>query len=150
MSPRLPDPDLELEEKVRHLTIVRHASLGDSSLHNSLESPRTNVRSMHGTFWPQHEGLVKKVEATKRDISTENVLEVDMAKHYKAILQDLGEDTNRQGLIKTPQRAAKALLFFTKGYNENIQGICISMMMSLYSSYLFDLLYLRIHNLSEI
>jgi hypothetical protein len=29
----------------------------------------------------------------------------------------------RQGLAKTPERAAKALMFFTKGYNDNMKGI---------------------------
>jgi GTP cyclohydrolase I len=57
-----------------------------------------------------------------RDRVTEKMLTQDMAKHYKAILQDLGEDTTRQGLLKTPERAAKALMFFTKGYQENISG----------------------------
>lgn len=41
---------------------------------------------------------------------------------YTAILQGLGEDTARQGLLRTPLRAAKAMQFLTKGYNENICG----------------------------
>ncbi|KAL8583543.1 GTP cyclohydrolase 1 [Nucella lapillus] len=46
-----------------------------------------------------------------------------MAKHYSVILRDLGENVHRQGLLKTPERAAKALMFFTKGYQENIQDV---------------------------
>lgn len=45
----------------------------------------------------------------------------NITEHFKGILTSLGEDTSRQGLAKTPERAAKALMFFTKGYNENIQ-----------------------------
>ena len=40
-----------------------------------------------------------------------------LAKHYKAIMELLGEDTNREGLIETPERVAKAMQFLTQGYN---------------------------------
>ena len=45
-----------------------------------------------------------------------------MASQYEMILNHIGEDPTRQGLLKTPQRAAKAMMFFTKGYKENIKG----------------------------
>lgn len=45
-----------------------------------------------------------------------------MANCYRKLLSYVGEDTNRQGLLKTPERAATALLFFTKGYEENIDS----------------------------
>jgi GTP cyclohydrolase I len=45
-----------------------------------------------------------------------------LSSHYKAILSGLGEDPTRQGLLRTPDRAAKAMLYFTKGYKENIAG----------------------------
>ncbi len=40
-----------------------------------------------------------------------------LAQHYKAILDLLGEDTLREGLLKTPFRVAKAIQFLTHGYN---------------------------------
>ncbi len=39
--------------------------------------------------------------------------------HYSEILRLLGEDTEREGLIKTPERVAKAMMFMTKGYAED-------------------------------
>ena len=46
-----------------------------------------------------------------------------IAEHYKEILKLLGEDPEREGLVKTPQRVAKALQFMTKGYGENGEEI---------------------------
>lgn len=47
----------------------------------------------------------------------------EIAAHYKAILQLLGEDVTREGLVKTPERAAKALLQNTQGYSQNADDI---------------------------
>tara|TARA_R110002050_G_scaffold74772_6_gene160247 strand:+ start:13415 stop:14002 length:588 start_codon:yes stop_codon:yes gene_type:complete len=43
----------------------------------------------------------------------------DVKDRYKNIIQDLGENTERDGLIKTPERAAKAMQFLTQGYNQD-------------------------------
>jgi GTP cyclohydrolase I len=47
-----------------------------------------------------------------------------LATAYTSILRGLGEDPQRQGLLKTPRRAATAMQFFTKGYQEKIIGEC--------------------------
>ncbi|MDO4512011.1 MAG: GTP cyclohydrolase I FolE [Bacteroidales bacterium] len=46
-----------------------------------------------------------------------------IAHHYKAILELIGEDPTREGLLKTPQRAAKALLENTVGYDQDGEAI---------------------------
>ena len=43
--------------------------------------------------------------------------------HFKNILQDLGEDLSRTGLVDTPKRAAQALKFLTKGYQQDLHSI---------------------------
>jgi len=42
---------------------------------------------------------------------------------YKKILSDIGEDINREGLLDTPERAANAMLYLTKGYRESLDDI---------------------------
>ena len=42
---------------------------------------------------------------------------------FTKILENLGEDPSRQGLVKTPLRAAKAMEFLTSGYHQNIDDI---------------------------
>lgn len=51
-----------------------------------------------------------------------DVMLPDMMDSYRSLLTDVGEDPYRQGLLKTPERAAKAFLFFTKGYEETLEG----------------------------
>lgn len=40
----------------------------------------------------------------------------EVKSRYEAIIQELGEDSKREGLLKTPERAAKAMQFLTQGY----------------------------------
>lgn len=46
-----------------------------------------------------------------------------LAAHCKAILEILGEDPTREGLVKTPLRAAKAMLALTSGYKKSPEAI---------------------------
>jgi len=46
-----------------------------------------------------------------------------MKKYYSNLLKDIGEDVNRDGLKSTPQRAAEAFQFLTKGYKDNLDKI---------------------------
>jgi len=52
----------------------------------------------------------------------------DLEINYGKILADVGEDATREGLLKTPHRAAKAMSFLTKGYDENPAEILKSAM----------------------
>ena len=50
----------------------------------------------------------------------------DISEAYLSVINSIGEDATRQGLLKTPERAAKALLYFTKGYEETLSGLKLS------------------------
>lgn len=51
-----------------------------------------------------------------------------IAANYKSILELLGEDANREGIQKTPERVAKAMQFMTQGYEMDAAGILKSAM----------------------
>jgi GTP cyclohydrolase I len=42
-----------------------------------------------------------------------------LKKSYNTIITEIGENSEREGLLKTPERAAKAMQFLTKGYKED-------------------------------
>ena len=51
----------------------------------------------------------------KEEIISPNLEE--LKSHYRSIITLLGEDAEREGLLKTPERVAKAMLSLTKGYH---------------------------------
>ena len=42
---------------------------------------------------------------------------------FHNLLEDIGEDSGREGLVKTPERAAKAIRYLTQGYGQNLDEI---------------------------
>ena len=46
-----------------------------------------------------------------------------LAEHYRAMLEIIGEDPEREGLKKTPERAARAMWYATRGYRQNVDEV---------------------------
>ena len=63
----------------------------------------------------------------REDIYDQKRIE-ELMGHYREILRLLGEDPEREGLIKTPERVAKAMSFITKGYTQDPIAILRSAM----------------------
>jgi len=47
----------------------------------------------------------------------------NVSQKVKVILEEIGEDTERQGLVNTPERVAKAYEFLTNGYKQNVDEV---------------------------
>ena len=47
----------------------------------------------------------------------------EIAKHYEEIIKLLGEDTTRDGILKTPMRVAKAMQILTRGYSQDAHKV---------------------------
>ncbi|KAJ2660509.1 hypothetical protein IW148_003761 [Coemansia sp. RSA 1199] len=74
---------------------------------------------LNGLSWPS-------IGAEKRRNESEEEREARLAKMsgaVKTLLECIGEDPDREGLLKTPERYAKALMFLTKGYDESMNNI---------------------------
>ncbi len=46
-----------------------------------------------------------------------------LAPHFEAIIRGIGEDPTREGLLKTPERAAKAMAYLTQGYDQSLDDL---------------------------
>ena len=46
-----------------------------------------------------------------------------LSSSYVEILKAVGEDVSREGLIKTPERAARSISYLTQGYNQNLDEV---------------------------
>ena len=70
-----------------------------------------------------------EMDETPAEILPENPEQIkDLAYHYKSILKLIGEDPEREGLLKTPERMSRALKFLTHGYDLKPEEILRSAM----------------------
>ena len=68
---------------------------------------------MDSNFPPNEEAIDGYVKIDRYNPEKVNRI----AAHYTDILETLGEDPTRGGLVKTPERVAKSLQFLTHGYD---------------------------------
>jgi GTP cyclohydrolase I len=47
----------------------------------------------------------------------------ELEQHYEDIIRGIGEDPGREGLVKTPERAARAMEYITRGYNQSLDEV---------------------------
>jgi GTP cyclohydrolase I len=57
-----------------------------------------------------------------------NELISNLSGHYHEVLKNIGENPDREGLLKTPERMAKAMLYLTQGYDLNAKDVLNSAM----------------------
>ena len=67
--------------------------------------------------------MAKLLKTEENDIDSKDTTLTALSQSYLDIIKAIGEDPNREGLLKTPARAAKALQFFTHGYKETLKSV---------------------------
>ena len=81
--------------------------------------------------------MISDTQIPDRDDDIEGYQKIDrynpdlitsLSGHYAEILKELGEKTEREGLVKTPERIAKAMLYLTQGYDLDAKAILRSAM----------------------
>ena len=87
---------------------------------SSMNSPRMDSSNPGGDGYSGSAPVLNTY--TRKDEYNENVTE-SIASNVHAILNKLGEDPQREGLLKTPERVAKAFQFLTHGYQMNPRDI---------------------------
>ncbi|KAG0057034.1 GTP cyclohydrolase 1 [Gryganskiella cystojenkinii] len=122
-SPKIAADQVELVHPTARQVILNHALTGHSRSpgHSYLtaESPERRAASpidFDGLSFPS-------IGARERREDTEETRAARIEKisgAVRTILECIGEDPNREGLLKTPERYAKALMFFSKGYEESV------------------------------
>ncbi|KAF9647036.1 GTP cyclohydrolase I [Thelephora ganbajun] len=81
-----------------------------------IESP---IPDPNGLGWPAKSTLLRLNATPAEKLEREQRL----AGAVRTILECLGEDPDREGLQKTPERYAKALMWMTRGYEERLKDV---------------------------
>ncbi|XP_013407857.1 GTP cyclohydrolase 1 [Lingula anatina] len=105
------------------MSVMRDEQYGlyeDKNNKRSITNGRTRTLSCDADF-PSAPGRLHSVDEENQNEEKERLCEMTDA--YTHLLKGIGEDVSREGLLKTPARASKAMLFFTKGYEEKIQDV---------------------------
>ncbi|CAG8460258.1 12936_t:CDS:2 [Ambispora leptoticha] len=108
-------------------SILPNGKLSHSNHKNSMSKTRQESRTgslvdnldIDGLSWPSigtKQRLNETVEQKQERIRK-------LASAVQTIFECIGEDPTREGLLRTPERYAQAMLFFSKGYEESIQDI---------------------------
>uniref|UniRef100_A0A3B3I3A1 GTP cyclohydrolase 1 n=1 Tax=Oryzias latipes TaxID=8090 RepID=A0A3B3I3A1_ORYLA len=106
----------------------KDASAGSSVINGHRDGPGKRASGAPQPAEPGAHRAASAVMDSWKEERTRSVEDNEMslpslAAAYSTILRGLGEDPQRQGLLKTPWRAATAMQFFTKGYQEKITDV---------------------------
>ncbi|KAJ1720033.1 hypothetical protein LPJ53_005289 [Coemansia erecta] len=74
---------------------------------------------LNGLSWPSIGTEERRTETAEQ----KQARLAKMSDAVRTLLECIGEDPDREGLLKTPERYAKALMFFTKGYEESMNEV---------------------------
>jgi len=151
-SPRAPPPDLD--DRFAELAVNARSnkqSISELGFRSPAPAPDTPIPDLHGLGWPGDYPLIWALLLSGADAvastAKSTVLrlnqtpeeraarEAKLAGAVRTLLEGIGEDPDREGLLRTPERYAQALLWMTKGYEERLSGDCFATCYHLVQSY---------------
>jgi len=120
------------DEDIEHLAKLDLQALARDERDEAPLTPPATSRSMSpftanptvdfdGLSWPSSGTLDRLRERESPEDAQARLAKLSGA--VRTILECIGEDPEREGLHGTPERYAKAMMFFTKGYEENLRDI---------------------------
>ncbi|KAF8529168.1 GTP cyclohydrolase I [Hysterangium stoloniferum] len=77
------------------------------------------IPDIHGLGWPA-KSTVSRLNSTPAERLAR---EAKLAAAVRTLLEGIGEDPDREGLLRTPERYAQALLWMTRGYEERLSDV---------------------------
>ncbi|CAL8089290.1 unnamed protein product [Calicophoron daubneyi] len=101
-------------------------ALSSKLISNTVREPEdakdhaNEVRPSNDTLLDKQRDFLHISRGSSQSVLEKNMTFLKLKSLYEQLLVQVGEDPKREGLLKTPERAAKAMLYFTKGYNETI------------------------------
>ncbi|UZJ52604.1 hypothetical protein CBS101457_001924 [Exobasidium rhododendri] len=113
------DDVLDEERLRRGRQVSSRSVVALSRMPSSTSGTRTPVTDKDGLGWPAKGSLIRMNSTADQTAQTT----ARLSNAVKTILECLGEDPEREGLKKTPERYAKALLWMTRGYEERLSNV---------------------------
>lgn len=113
-----PPPKKKKRKTTSASTAIKEAPTPEEGAESSTRSP-SPVIDFDGLSRPSV-GTRARLE---EDVAQKETRLDRMKGAVRTLLECVGEDPDREGLLATPERYAKAMLFFTKGYQENVRDI---------------------------
>ena len=120
-----PAPKKKKRRKMPAAAAATAAAAGTTAAPTTIEEAESSTRSPSPVI--DFDGLSRPSRGTRERLEESEVQKQDRLDRMKSavhtLLECLGEDPDREGLLATPERYAKAMLFFTKGYQQNVRDI---------------------------
>ncbi|KZS97682.1 GTP cyclohydrolase I [Sistotremastrum niveocremeum HHB9708] len=114
------------DQITRSLPIVREgygfrpsSGQGTPLLHAADTPQSASIADVNGLGWPA-KSTISRLNSTPEERA---IREARLSGAVKTILECIGEDPEREGLLRTPERYAQALLYLTKGYEEKLSDV---------------------------